>query len=43
MTEQLQFTRKSGLFILDCLAVLVGALIAAPFILILASPFISSF
>ena len=43
MTEHFQFTRKSGLFILDCLAVLVGALIAAPVVLILASPFISGF
>ncbi len=43
MTHQIGNWRKSTLFTLDCLAVLAGALIAAPFIIVLASPFITWF
>ena len=39
MARNLAFSRKSVTFVLDCLAVLAGVLIAAPFILIAASPF----
>ena len=35
--------RKSTIFTMDCAAVLVGLMIAAPFFLILASPFIAGF
>ncbi len=31
--------RKSAIFAVDCAAVLTGVLIAAPFVLILTSPF----
>ena len=31
--------RKNAIFAVDCAAVLVGVLIAAPFVLILTSPF----
>ena len=41
MTQQYGYWRKSTLFALDFLAVLVGALIAAPFVLVLASPFVA--
>ncbi len=34
--------RKYAIFAVDCAAVLVGVLIAAPFVLILASPFLVS-
>ena len=34
------FWRKSATFVLDCVAVVAGLAIAAPFVLILASPFI---
>ncbi len=34
--------RKNAIFAVDCAAVLVGVLIAAPFVLILASPFLVS-
>ena len=39
MARNFDFTRKSATFMLDCLAVLVGVLIAAPFVLIAVSPF----
>ena len=32
--------RKSAIYAIDCLAVLVGTLIAMPYVLILASPFL---
>ncbi len=32
--------RKSAIFAVDCAAVLLGVLIAAPFLLILTSPFL---
>ncbi len=35
--------RKSTIFTMDCAAVCVGLLIASPFFLILASPFIVDF
>ncbi len=35
--------RKSTIFAIDCAAVLVGVLIAAPFVLILTSPFLFSY
>ena len=35
--------RKNAIFVVDCAAVLVGVLIAAPFVLILASPFLVSY
>ena len=35
--------RNSTIFTMDCAAVLVGLMIAAPFFLILASPFITDF
>ncbi len=35
--------RKSTIFTMDCAAVGVGLLIASPFFLILASPFITGF
>ncbi len=34
--------RKSAIFAVDCAAVLAGVLIAAPFVLILVSPFLVS-
>ena len=34
------FWRKSIIFAVDCLAVLAGVAMAAPFVLILVSPFI---
>ena len=34
--------RRTTIFAVDCAAVLVGVLIAAPFVLILASPFLVS-
>ena len=37
------FWRKSTIFTMDCAAVLVGLMIAAPFFLILVSPFITGF
>ena len=37
------FWRKSATFALDCVAVAAGLAIAAPFVLILASPFIAVF
>lgn len=33
--------RKSTTFTLDCVAVLSGLLIAAPFVLVLSSPFVT--
>lgn len=33
--------RKSTIFTLDCVAVLAGLLIAAPFVLALSSPFLT--
>lgn len=41
MTQRFEYWRKSTLFALDVLAVLVGVLIATPFILVLATPFIA--
>jgi hypothetical protein len=35
--------RKSTIFAIDCVAVLAGVLIAAPFLLILTSPFLASY
>ncbi len=35
--------RKNAIFAVDCAAVLVGVLIAAPFVLMLASPFLVSY
>ncbi len=35
--------RKNAIFAIDCAAVLVGVLIAAPFVLILTSPFLFSY
>jgi len=35
--------RKSAIFAVDCAAVLAGVLIAAPFVLILTSPFLVSY
>ncbi len=35
--------RKYAIFAVDCAAVLVGVLIAAPFVLILTSPFLVSY
>ncbi len=35
--------RRITIFAVDCAAVLVGVLIAAPFVLILASPFLVSY
>ena len=35
--------RKSTIFAVDCAVVLVGVLIAAPFVLILISPFLVSY
>ena len=35
--------RKSAIFTMDCAAVCAGLLIASPFFLILASPFIAGF
>ncbi len=32
--------RKSAIFAVDCAAVLLGVLIAAPFVMILTSPFL---
>ena len=40
MAHHFDISRKSGTFMLDCLAVLAGAMIAAPFVLIAASPFV---
>jgi hypothetical protein len=37
------FWRKSTIYALDCIAVVVGLAIAAPFVLILISPFIAGF
>ncbi len=37
------FLRKSSIFTLDVLVVLVGIIIAAPFALVLVSPFVASF
>jgi hypothetical protein len=37
------FWRKSTIYTLDCIAVLVGLLIATPFVLILTSPFLASY
>ncbi len=37
------FWRKRATFALDCVAVAAGLAIAAPFVLILASPFIAVF
>ena len=34
------YLRKATIFMIDCAAVLAGALIAAPFVLILAAPFV---
>ena len=39
MAHHFDVSRKSGTFLLDCLAVLAGAMIATPFLLIVASPF----
>ncbi len=35
--------RRTTIFAVDCAAVLIGVLIAAPFVLILASPFLVSY
>ena len=35
--------RRTTIFAVDCAAVLVGVLIAAPFVLILISPFLVSY
>ncbi len=37
------FWRKSTIYALDCIAVMVGLAIAAPFVLILTSPFLVSY
>ncbi len=37
------FWRNSTIFAVDCTAVLAGLLIAAPFVLILISPFLVSY
>ncbi len=37
------FWRKATTFMIDCAAVLASALIAAPFVLILAAPFVGGF
>ena len=37
------YWRKSATFALDCVAIAAGLAIAAPFVLILASPFIADF
>ena len=37
------FWRKSTIYTLDFIAIVVGLLIATPFVLILASPFITGF
>ncbi len=37
------FWRKSATFALDCIAIVAGLAIAAPFVLILTSPFIAGF
>ncbi len=37
------FWRKSMIYTLDCIAVMVGLAIAAPFVLILASPFLVTY
>ncbi len=37
------FWRKCATFALECISVLAGLAIAAPFVLILASPFIADF
>lgn len=39
MSQNLHLPRKSMTFLLDCLAVLAGLMIAAPFVLVAASPF----
>jgi len=41
MTRYYGYWRKSTIFALDFLAVLVGTLIAAPFVLVLLSPFVA--
>ncbi len=41
--EGAMFWRKSAIFTMDCAAVCAGLLIASPFFLILASPFIVGF
>ncbi len=35
--------QKSAVFAVDCAAVLTGVLIAAPFVLVLISPFLASY
>ncbi len=35
--------RKSTIFTIDCAAILIGLLMALPFILILASPFLATY
>ncbi len=37
------FWRKSTIYALDCIAVVVGLAIATPFVLILTSPFIAGY
>ncbi len=37
------FWQKSAIATMDCLAVMTGLLIASPFLLILASPFLVSY
>jgi hypothetical protein len=43
MAKRSTFLRKSSIATLDILAVLAGTVIAAPFALILVSPFIAGF
>ncbi len=35
--------QKSAVFIVDCVATIIGLLLALPFIMILASPFLVSY
>ena len=41
MAQHFEYWRKGTVFALDCLAILAGALIAAPFVIVLATPFIN--
>jgi hypothetical protein len=36
------YIRKSAVFTIDCLAMIAGSLFAAPFLLVLLAPFMSS-
>ncbi len=43
MAKHSNFLRDSSIFTLDVLAVVAGTIIAAPFALVLVSPFIAGF